>query len=104
MAGQTAPRASCDGAVGHPAVHLDGDPAAITLWFFQQYNPLNPIRDGFIRVCRTTGCSSRTRLSSRRSSTLWSWSWQVLAITIVGGTSAGATDQPMWGQGTCASW
>ena len=38
-----------DGAVGAAAADLDDVPLAMTLWFsFQQYNPLNPIRDGFV--------------------------------------------------------
>ena len=43
-------------------------PLVFTLWFsFQQYNPLNPIRDGFVGFARTTPSSTRTRPSSSRS-------------------------------------
>jgi len=75
-------------------------PLAITLWFsFQQYNPLNPIRDGFVGF-------SNYLLFFNNPAFLWSILntltivASVLAITLVGGILlALLLDQPMWGQG-----
>ena len=75
-------------------------PLAMTLWFsFQHYNPLNPIRDGFIGLANYS-CSSPTRPSSRRSSNTLTIVVVVLLITVIGGILlALLLDQPIWGQG-----
>jgi sorbitol/mannitol transport system permease protein len=75
-------------------------PLAITLWFsFQQYNPLSPMRDGFVGF-------SNYLLFFNNPAFLWSILntltivVSVLAITLVGGILlALLLDQPMWGQG-----
>jgi sorbitol/mannitol transport system permease protein len=75
-------------------------PLALTLWFsFQQYNPLNPIRDGFVGF-------SNYLLFFNNPAFLWSILntllivGSVLLITLVGGILlALLLDQPMWGQG-----
>jgi sorbitol/mannitol transport system permease protein len=75
-------------------------PLALTLWFsFQQYNPLNPIRDGFVGF-------SNYLLFFNNPAFLWSILntltivCAVLAITLIGGILlALLLDQPMWGQG-----
>ena len=75
-------------------------PLALTLWFsFQQYNPLNPIRDGFVGF-------SNYLLFFNNPAFLWSILntltivASVLAITLVGGILlALLLDQPKWGQG-----
>jgi sorbitol/mannitol transport system permease protein len=75
-------------------------PLALTLWFsFQQYNPLNPIRDGFVGF-------SNYLLFFNNPAFLWSILntllivGSVLVITLVGGILlALLLDQPMWGQG-----
>ncbi|UVC08752.1 sugar ABC transporter permease [Rhizobium sp. TH2] len=75
-------------------------PLAITLWFsFQQYNPLSPMRDGFVGF-------SNYLLFFNNPAFLWSILntltivASVLAITLVGGILlALLLDQPMWGQG-----
>ena len=75
-------------------------PLVITIWFsFQQYNPLNPIRDGFVGF-------SNYLLFFNNPAFLWSILntltivVSVLAITLVGGILlALLLDQPMWGQG-----
>lgn len=75
-------------------------PLALTLWFsFQQYNPLNPIRDGFVGF-------SNYLLFFNNPAFLWSILntltivGGVLIITLVGGILlALLLDQPMWGQG-----
>jgi sorbitol/mannitol transport system permease protein len=75
-------------------------PLALTLWFsFQQYNPLNPMRDGFVGF-------SNYLLFFNNPAFLWSILntllivASVLAITLVGGILlALLLDQPMWGQG-----
>lgn len=75
-------------------------PLALTLWFsFQQYNPLNPIRDGFVGF-------SNYLLFFNNPAFLWSILntltivVSVLVITLVGGILlALLLDQPMWGQG-----
>jgi len=92
-------RALHDRAVRHPPVHLD-DRAAFTLWFsFQQYNPLNPIRDGFVGFSNYTLFFSNPAFLASIVNTLLIVV-SVLAITIVGGILlALLLDQPMWGQG-----
>ncbi len=75
-------------------------PLALTLWFsFQQYNPLNPIRDGFVGF-------SNYLLFLHNPAFLWAIVntllivGSVLLITVVGGILlALLLDQPMWGQG-----
>lgn len=75
-------------------------PLALTLWFsFQQYNPLNPMRDGFVGF-------SNYLLFFNNPAFLWSILntltivVSVLVITLVGGILlALLLDQPMWGQG-----
>jgi sorbitol/mannitol transport system permease protein len=75
-------------------------PLAITLWFsFQQYNPLSPMRDGFVGL-------SNYLLFFNNPAFLWSILntltivASVLVITLVGGILlALLLDQPMWGQG-----
>ena len=75
-------------------------PLALTLWFsFQQYNPLNPVRDGFVGF-------SNYLLFFNNPAFLWSILntltivVSVLIITLVGGILlALLLDQPMWGQG-----
>jgi sorbitol/mannitol transport system permease protein len=75
-------------------------PLALTLWFsFQQYNPLNPIRDGFVGF-------SNYLLFFNNPAFLWSILntltivGSVLVITLVGGILlALLLDQPIWGQG-----
>lgn len=75
-------------------------PLALTLWFsFQQYNPLNPVRDGFVGF-------SNYLLFFNNPAFLWSILntllivGSVLVITLIGGILlALLLDQPMWGQG-----
>ena len=75
-------------------------PLAHTLWFsFQQYNPLNPVRDGFVGF-------SNYLLFFNNPAFLWSILntllivGSVLVITLFGGILlALLLDQPMWGQG-----
>ena len=75
-------------------------PLALTLWFsFQQYNPLNPMRDGFVGF-------SNYLLFFNNPAFLWSILntltivVSVLVITLVGGILlALLLDQPIWGQG-----
>ena len=75
-------------------------PLALTLWFsFQQYNPLNPMRDGFVGF-------SNYLLFFKNPAFLWSIIntllivVSVLLITVIGGIIlALLLDQPMWGQG-----
>jgi sorbitol/mannitol transport system permease protein len=75
-------------------------PLAITLWFsFQQYNPLNPIRDGFIGFGNYALFYSNPAFFSAIVNTLVLVG-SVLVITIVGGILlALLLDQPMFGQG-----
>lgn len=75
-------------------------PLAFTLWFsFQQYNPLNPIRDGFVGFSNYTLFFSNPAFLASIVNTLLIVV-SVLAITIVGGILlALLLDQPMWGQG-----
>lgn len=75
-------------------------PLALTLWFsFQQYNPLSPMRDGFVGI-------SNYLLFFSNPAFLWSILntllivGSVLVITVGGGILlALLLDQPMWGQG-----
>ena len=75
-------------------------PLAITLWFsFQQYNPLNPVRDGFVGF-------SNYLLFFNNPAFFWAilntllLVGSVLIITVIGGILLGLLlDQPMWGQG-----
>jgi sorbitol/mannitol transport system permease protein len=75
-------------------------PLAITLWFsFQQYNPLNPIRDGFIGLSNYRLFFENPAFFAAILNTLVLVA-SVLVITIVGGILlALLLDQPMWGQG-----
>jgi len=75
-------------------------PLAFTLWFsFQQYNPLNPIRDGFIWFSNYALFFSNPAFFAAILNTLIIVA-AVLVITIVGGILlALLLDQPMWGQG-----
>lgn len=75
-------------------------PLAMTLWFsFQQYNPLNPIRDGFIWFANYALFFSNPAFFAAILNTLIIVA-AVLLITIVGGILlALLLDQPMWGQG-----
>jgi sorbitol/mannitol transport system permease protein len=75
-------------------------PLAFTLWFsFQQYNPLNPIRDGFVGFSNYTLFWSNPAFLQAILNTLV-LVISVLVITIVGGILlALLLDQPMWGQG-----
>ena len=75
-------------------------PLAFTLWFsFQQYNPLNPIRDGFVWFSNYALFFSNPAFFAAILNTLIIVA-AVLLITIVGGILlALLLDQPMWGQG-----
>src|SRR3982751_6548285 len=75
-------------------------PLAITLWFsFQQYNPLNPIRDGFVGFANYALFFSNPAFFGAILNTLPIVVF-VLMITIIGGILlALLLDQPMWGQG-----
>ena len=75
-------------------------PLAFTLWFsFQQYNPLNPIRDGFIGFSNYALFFSNPAFIQSILNTLLIVG-AVLVITVVGGILlALLLDQPMWGQG-----
>lgn len=75
-------------------------PLVITLWFsFQQYNPLNPIRDGFIGFSNYVLFYSNPAFLQSIINTLV-LVVSVLAITVIGGILlALLLDQPMWGQG-----
>jgi sorbitol/mannitol transport system permease protein len=75
-------------------------PLAMTLWFsFQQYNPLNPIRDGFVGFANYALFFSNPAFAAAIINTLLIVVC-VLIITIVGGILlALLLDQPMWGQG-----
>ncbi|TGQ74294.1 MAG: sugar ABC transporter permease [Mesorhizobium sp.] len=75
-------------------------PLALTLWFsFQQYNPLNPVRDGFVGLSNyALFYSNPAFLQSILNTLLLVIS--VLLITVIGGILlALLIDQPMWGQG-----
>jgi len=75
-------------------------PLAITLWFsFQQYNPLNPIRDGFVGFSNYALFYSNPAFFQAIVNTL-TIVGSVLLITIIGGILlALLLDQPMFGQG-----
>jgi len=75
-------------------------PLAFTLWFsFQQYNPLNPIRDGFIGFSNYMLFFNNPAFLASIVNTLLIVG-SVLLITIIGGILLGMLlDQPMWGQG-----
>src|SRR6476661_9339610 len=75
-------------------------PLALTLWFsFQQYNPLNPIHDGFVGFSNyALFWSNPAFLQSILNTLILVGS--VLLITVIGGIMlALLIDQPMWGQG-----
>jgi len=75
-------------------------PLAMTLWFsFQQYNPLNPIRDGFVGLANYALFFSNPAFMAAIINTLLIVGC-VLLITLIGGILlALLLDQPMWGQG-----
>jgi sorbitol/mannitol transport system permease protein len=75
-------------------------PLVITLWFsFQQYNPLNPIRDGFVGFSNYALFYSNPAFLQSILNTL-TLVVSVLLITVIGGILlALLIDQPMWGQG-----
>ena len=75
-------------------------PLALTLWFsFQQYNPLNPIRDGFVGFSNYALFYSNPAFLQSILNTL-TLVVSVLLITVIGGIAlALLIDQPMWGQG-----
>ncbi|MER8966634.1 sugar ABC transporter permease [Mesorhizobium sp. M0808] len=75
-------------------------PLAFTLWFsFQQYNPLNPMRDGFVGFSNYALFYSNPAFLQSILNTL-TIVVSVLLITVIGGILlALLLDQPMWGQG-----
>ncbi|MCM2473313.1 sugar ABC transporter permease [Rhizobium sp. CG5] len=75
-------------------------PLGITLWFsFQQYNPLNPIRDGFVGFSNYALFYSNPAFLYSIINTLLIVG-SVLLITVIGGTLlALLLDQPIFGQG-----
>ncbi|MER9653311.1 sugar ABC transporter permease [Mesorhizobium sp. M0152] len=75
-------------------------PLLFTLWFsFLQYNPLNPIRDGFVWFSNYTLFYSNPAFLQSILNTL-TLVVSVLLITVIGGILlALLIDQPMWGQG-----
>ncbi|QPC89680.1 carbohydrate ABC transporter permease [Mesorhizobium sp. INR15] len=75
-------------------------PLALTLWFsFQQYNPLNPVRDGFVGLSNYALFYSNPAFLQSILNTLV-LVVSVLLITVIGGILlALLIDQPMWGQG-----
>ena len=75
-------------------------PLSFTLWFsFLQYNPLNPIRDGFIGFANYALFFSNPAFIQSIVNTLLIVV-SVLAITVVLGILlALLLDQPIWGQG-----
>lgn len=75
-------------------------PLLFTLWFsFQQYNPLNPIRDGFVGFSNYRLFYDNPAFFAAILNTL-TIVVAVLLITIIGGILlALLLDQPMWGQG-----
>ena len=75
-------------------------PLALTLWFsFQQYNPLNPIRDGFVGFSNYALFYSNPAFIQSIINTLILVA-SVLLITVIGGILlALLLDQPMFGQG-----
>ncbi|MBZ9677792.1 carbohydrate ABC transporter permease [Mesorhizobium sp. ES1-1] len=75
-------------------------PLVITVYFsFQQYNPLNPIRDGFVGLSNYALFYSNPAFLQSILNTL-TLVVSVLLITVIGGILlALLIDQPMWGQG-----
>lgn len=75
-------------------------PLVITIWFsFQQYNPLNPIHDGFVGFSNYALFYSNPAFLQSIINTL-TLVVSVLLITVIGGILlALLIDQPMWGQG-----
>ncbi len=75
-------------------------PLAFTLWFsFQQYNPLNPMRDGFVGFANYALFYSNPAFLYSIINTLLIVG-SVLLITVIGGTLlALLLDQPIFGQG-----
>ncbi|MER9937717.1 sugar ABC transporter permease [Mesorhizobium sp. M0088] len=75
-------------------------PLVITIWFsFQQYNPLNPVRDGFVGFSNYALFYSNPAFLQSILNTL-TLVVSVLLITVIGGILlALLIDQPMWGQG-----
>jgi sorbitol/mannitol transport system permease protein len=75
-------------------------PLAFTLWFsFQQYNPLNPIRDGFVGFANYALFYSNPAFLYSIINTLLIVG-SVLLITVIGGILlALLLDQPIFGQG-----
>ena len=75
-------------------------PLAYTLWLsFQQYNPLSPLRDGFVGFSNYALFYSNPAFFQSILNTLLIVV-SVLAITLIGGILlALLLDQPMWGQG-----
>ena len=75
-------------------------PLAVTLWFsFQQYNPLNPMRDGFVGFANYALFYSNPAFLSSIINTLLIVG-SVLLITVIGGILlALLLDQPIFGQG-----
>jgi sorbitol/mannitol transport system permease protein len=75
-------------------------PLAFTLWFsFQQYNPLNPIRDGFVGFSNYALFYSNPAFLYSIINTLLIVG-SVLLITVIGGILlALLLDQPIFGQG-----
>jgi sorbitol/mannitol transport system permease protein len=75
-------------------------PLGFTLWFsFQQYNPLNPIRDGFVGFANYALFYSNPAFLYSIINTLLIVA-SVLLITVIGGILlAMLLDQPIFGQG-----
>lgn len=75
-------------------------PLAFTLWFsFQQYNPLNPLRDGFVGFANYALFYSNPAFLQSIINTLLIVG-SVLLITVIGGVLlALLLDQPIFGQG-----
>ncbi|KQW32149.1 sugar ABC transporter permease [Rhizobium sp. Root274] len=75
-------------------------PLVFTLWFsFQQYNPLNPMRDGFVGFANYALFYSNPAFLSSIINTLLIVG-SVLLITVIGGILlALLLDQPIFGQG-----
>ncbi len=75
-------------------------PLAFTLWFsFQQYNPLNPLRDGFVGFANYALFYSNPAFLQAIINTLLIVG-SVLLITVLGGILlALLLDQPIFGQG-----
>ncbi|TPP09394.1 carbohydrate ABC transporter permease [Rhizobium glycinendophyticum] len=75
-------------------------PLIVTLWFsFQQYNPLNPMRDGFVGFANYALFYSNPAFLSSIINTLLIVG-SVLLITVIGGILLSLLlDQPIFGQG-----